>query len=349
MPPKQNKQKQRGKQTNAAKSKSMQLVSIPAAVSSGTVRRKEPRLKYAQDGSCYIAHTEYIGDIDFAVGNTLYTSQYICNPAKSDVFPWLSSIANRYEMYRFEKLKFSYNPSCGTGNGGYVALGFDFDYYDTTPTKQAMMNWKYSAKGATWTPQSLDVSSDSRLATYRYTNENLSSGDKRLDYLGNLWCIREAVSAGYSGDLMVEYVVHFRQPAMNSNTAESLVYTNSSAWSGSSSYELFKNIATGAVGNIACEQVAGTNYKLLIKEAGKFLVEAYANGVIGGNFVPAVSIPTGSDGEGTWTTEKIFNSSSDASAVGVLNILKAPLVLEMPGPAYTSVASSCFRLASILA
>lgn len=102
-----------------------------------------------------------------------------------------------------------YETSSSTTSNGYVIVAFDFDAYDSTPTKQEMLTWKYSARGPLWAPVRLDVSVDSRISTYRYCDYEVR-GDKRLDLLGNLFYLVDSTGGLSAGELYVEYSCHFR-------------------------------------------------------------------------------------------------------------------------------------------
>lgn len=184
---------------------------ISAAVGTKTKGASVPAVRYSKDGSCSISHMEYIGDVETAVPNAEYTFQ--CNPQNGTTFTWLSALATRFEMYRFKRLKFTYKPSCSTATTGFVVLGFDFDSYDSFPTKVSVLAWKYSAKSALWQECSLDTSNDARMSTFRYCNYDSTSGDKRLDFLGNLFVLANGPSSLVSGELYVSYECEFRQPA----------------------------------------------------------------------------------------------------------------------------------------
>lgn len=191
--------------------------SAPAAVGTKIAANKSAKISMGMDGTTTISHMEYLGDV-YGNNQEAYNKVYAVNPQRTSAFPWLSAIASRFETYKFEKLVYHYKPSSGTATQGYVTIGFDFDFYDATPTKAEVLTWKYSTKAAVWQPTSLSVSQDARLAIWKYTDYG-SRADARLDMLGNLFISSIAgIDTGSSvtipiGELFVEYVVKFKIPS----------------------------------------------------------------------------------------------------------------------------------------
>lgn len=200
------------KKANATAPKPIKTVSKPVTVGSVVTKKAAPKMRMS-DRSVRISHMEYVRDISTGTGDA---EALRVNPQSSAVFPWLSAIATRYEMYRFHKLKFHYKPSCPTTSSGYIVLGFDFEVTDPTPTKAVMLTWRYSAKSPLWEGVTLDVSPDARLSTFRYNQDyrvQYSTNDTRLDFLGSLFVLPYAATTFLGGELFVEYDVELIQPA----------------------------------------------------------------------------------------------------------------------------------------
>ena len=107
-------------------------LSAPAA--NGTyVKHGRARMKNAGAGM-RVTHREYIEDVTFG-GSGLYLNVIAepINPGNRLLFPWLASIASRFETYRFNSLKFIYEPQCGTDTDGTVMIAVDFDAIDPPP------------------------------------------------------------------------------------------------------------------------------------------------------------------------------------------------------------------------
>lgn len=135
----------------SAPSKSAQprdrLHAVPVAV--GTqFRASRPKIKF--DGSrCLVSHTERFGGV---VGSASFsTTNYAINPGNVFAFPWLSSLALRFEKYRFKKLKCHYRTKCSTSNPGDISLAIDYDASDLAPGSSVIMeNYEDAVNTAPW-------------------------------------------------------------------------------------------------------------------------------------------------------------------------------------------------------
>ncbi len=109
--------------------------------SSNTVsRQKNPSMEKGPDGSTRIRHRELISDVS---GGTSYNvTGFSINPGLGSSFPWLSSVAERYESYVFNSLKFEYMHQVSefTEGNGKVLLAVDYDAADSAPTSKVQMS-----------------------------------------------------------------------------------------------------------------------------------------------------------------------------------------------------------------
>lgn len=295
---------------NAPKAKQQgTMVSYQAPLAKTTTINgaRTPKMTYASDGSCRITHGEYIRDVYSRTSGV--AEPLLVNPQSSAAFTWLSAIATRFEMYRFKQLKFTFKTSSSTTQDGFVILGFDFDAYDEAPTKASMLQWKYSAKTSCWNNQSLDVSADTRIATWRYCNYlNLGSqGDSRLDYLGNFFLLcNTAVDNVYVGELFVDYTIEFRQPSYKLPPiySESII---SPTWVTSNA---FFTQPVAFQGNVPI--VVNTANKIIIPVAGEFLVTTKINGS-GITSPPLITVSTPTDYLNQESTLTDFGTSFTAT------------------------------------
>lgn len=336
-------------QQQQATKQSMQIVQKPAA--RGTVvTRQQPTVRFTNDGRCMVGHTEFVTDV--TGGATPNNYRQLLNPQNGSIFTWLSAIATRFEIYRFSKLKFIYNPSCGTSTDGYVVFGFDFDAYDAMPGKSEMLAWRYSKKVPVWGNAQLDVSADSRMATWRYCDsgavrykpgETLQRGDLRLDHLGLLMSICTAGSGAnrYVGEMFVEYTVEFRQPAykvppplyMRVKTEEDMPTT--SDWFGQNGAN------TQTVGNMIADFL--DKDKIQINSVGQWLVAAGIEALnsVSANLAVAAAAPSGFPAASFKFKElkKTFNTTS-ADWLGQLSVDTPPVVLTFSGATGSEIKPS---------
>jgi len=95
-----------------------------------------------------IQHREYIGAVNsHATPNTFSIGRYGINPTSASLFPWLSTIAYQFELYRFHGLAFEfkstssdtvYNVSANT-NLGSVILSTQYNSFSNAFTKKSEM------------------------------------------------------------------------------------------------------------------------------------------------------------------------------------------------------------------
>lgn len=80
------------------------------------------------------------------------------NPARVEMFPWLSGVATKFELYRFRKLSFRFQPSTGTTDKGVVTIGIDYDPVDTTlATEQQLVAIPGTKTGSVYTGFTVDA------------------------------------------------------------------------------------------------------------------------------------------------------------------------------------------------
>jgi len=203
----QNKSKNPKKSTNA-------MNSVPVAYNKPTMTRK-PNISgnpYAENGSVRIKHTEFLKDI---LGQPTFTnSSTPINPGVSTTFPWLSSIAQNFESYRFHLLKFRYDPTCTTVTPGSVMLAVDFDAADDPAvSKQQIMSYHNAVRSAPWDCVSYSSSKQDLLkfGTQRYvrTDAVVPNTDIKTYDVGNFQLatiLANDVDSTF-GELYIEYDV----------------------------------------------------------------------------------------------------------------------------------------------
>lgn len=87
---------------------------------------------------------ECIGAVS-SLGATFVNSTFVINPANTTTFPWLSSIAAKFEKYKFNKLMFKFVSSSADAVGstntalGTVILNTNYDVLDTAFATQTQM------------------------------------------------------------------------------------------------------------------------------------------------------------------------------------------------------------------
>jgi len=175
-----------------------------------------------------VRHREYVSDV---YGHTDFTLMaYRINAANSNLFPWLSAVAQGYESYQFRTLKFTYIPACATSEEGTTVFAVDYDPIDDSPTsKMVLKNMSGAVSDNVYEKLDLVVSGDSSstLGKRRFTlvddpyNDNSvvypPNGDPKtydVGYLNVAVTGRSDAAATALGELYVEYTVELHTPQL---------------------------------------------------------------------------------------------------------------------------------------
>jgi len=177
-----------------------------------------------RNGDCRIVHREFIQDVVAGTGTPSVFSdvQIAVNPGQSTSFPWLSSIAGRFESYQFRKLKYCYETEAPSSLGGTLVLSLDYDATDPAPSsKQQALAYRNAVRSAPWTTccHSSDLEDLSKQKSYfvRPAGQPVGTDIKMYD-VGNLSVISQGVTTASAtlGELYVEYDVLLMTPVLES-------------------------------------------------------------------------------------------------------------------------------------
>jgi hypothetical protein len=184
-------------------------------------------------GTCVIRHSEYLTDV---TGSVAFASQYFSiNPGLLGTFPWLSTVANSFERYRFKKLWFRYetlSPSSQTGKVFYVP---NFNVDGESPTsKLEALTYELSCGSQPWIRFDLNIPSK-YLSTYNeyfvrsgYIDHDL----KTYDPLALIVCV-EGSTTSTLGEVWIDYEVELINPlGTQSLIPFNLTNNNSYVWQG---------------------------------------------------------------------------------------------------------------------
>lgn len=112
-----------------------------------------------------------------STGATYNVWSNIINAARASTFPWLSSIANHYQYYVINSLKFHYTTSSATTVKGQIAMYFDYDATDASSGSMVeLMQNEKAMLGSVYRNMTLSV--DPRQFQYKkyYVNVETDSG-----------------------------------------------------------------------------------------------------------------------------------------------------------------------------
>jgi hypothetical protein len=170
-----------------------------------------------------VAHREYIHAI---AGSTTFSASqtYAINAGLSTVFPWLGTLAQCYESYRFRQLKLVYQPNCATTTSGYVYIAVDFDPADAAPASLAnAMNYEGTVGGPAWQAIVFDAAAKSmgKCMVDRFNRYNATGAGTPTHDLGNIFVIvGDQANTNGIGLLAAEYVVDLITPQIKSSGDE---------------------------------------------------------------------------------------------------------------------------------
>jgi len=243
----------------------------PVAVGAVVSRRA---YRFGSSPNLKVAHMEYLGDV-ISAGTDFAASQFcVVQPGDPVSFPWLSSIAGRFEQYRINALTVKYLPSCPTSSGGTVIVAFDTNAQRATPSsKVSMLDYANSFRDAPWMAGQVRCSGfNKKLYTllgnnYGQTDDlNLPGNpynalsDIKTYAAGQILVATDGVAAGTVGEIWLEYDIDlinpgiFQEPTVNVSIA-------STAGSGTSMFSAGP-IARGNMSVISAETGSTSNWTI---------------------------------------------------------------------------------------
>jgi len=229
MPPKKTKPApKKRKQTKNVRSQFGELTMAPVSMTR-SFTSGSPETSNLANGSIRVRHREYIGDITSTGTGFVVTNTFPVNPGLAACFPWLSSVAIRYEKYKFNDLKYIYDPESSTAGAGCVLMAVDFDASDVPPiNKQYMTTYVGATKSAPYLGSVMHAKkSFDQTIGFRYTRggTNPATTDIKLYDVGTFYLATSGVPAGLIGDLYVEYDVTFITPQQQQPLGQTILPT----------------------------------------------------------------------------------------------------------------------------
>lgn len=213
------KPKQKSKNSNSKKNVGrMRMVPTMPISYAQEVKTREPRFGNATN-VVRVAHTEMLAEVPS--DEYFVVNYYTVNAAQLATFPWLSSIARRFERYRFVGLKFHFEPTCPTTTAGYFAMYLDYNATDSGPdTYQAFMANNGAITGPLYHSHQISVNpSLVRERGFLFTRDDFtSSTGGLLNYdLATLYYVCVSSDTLGKGALYVTYEVELMQPQLRTH------------------------------------------------------------------------------------------------------------------------------------
>ncbi len=168
-----------------------------------------------------VCHREYLQDIQGTTAFTLLS--FALNPGIASTFPWLSSIAQNYQEYKFHGLIFEFRPLITdfvtSGAPGVVVMATNYNAdAPVYNTKQEMENSEYavSVKPTRDLIHGVECAAQQTVLPQLYVRSgNPPAGqDKRLYDQGNFQMATQGNPSQLLGELWVSYCVEFFKPIL---------------------------------------------------------------------------------------------------------------------------------------
>lgn len=197
--------------------------SIPPPIISANysrlLQKSEPRIQGTYK-ECRVHHRELL---DTLIGSTAYTVQktYKLNPGDRNSFLWLSSLAQNWEFYRFNSLKYEFHTRIGSTSVGSVTMVPDYNTDDGPPVSEIVAgNFDQAVEDSPIKDISIRLNPQDLLGgkTRKYVRINaLLANEESNDYdSGVMYFITNdcADSTTVLGKIWVEYDVTFMVPTL---------------------------------------------------------------------------------------------------------------------------------------
>jgi hypothetical protein len=187
---------------------------MPVAVTQA-FPKSEPKFSSLKNGSLRIRNREFVSTVTGSTTGPTVRSNVI-NPNNPLMFPFLTGIAKRFDLYRFRRLVFHYGARCATTQTGTFIMAIDFDTRDNPPGSLAdALVLKPSANEVIWKSFSLSVKD--KLGEERFVHDPavpIPNGTSLTDYFVGVLITYQGTAHDISdkGFLSVEYDVELSKP-----------------------------------------------------------------------------------------------------------------------------------------
>jgi len=189
-----------------------------APVAQGTVMRKAQPMFTRSANEQRIIHREKVAKV-VTPGSGAFTilKSIALNPGMALSFPWLSNEAAGYETYRFNRLRFVWVPSVGTGIAGNLIMGPDYDAADPSPASEtALSAYTDVIEANLWIPFAVECEPDllngETRRKYIRNGALAANQDVKTYDSGNFFAACSDDGAANTGKLWVEYDVTLYNP-----------------------------------------------------------------------------------------------------------------------------------------
>ncbi len=316
--------------------RSRQMMSAPVAQSRKFLN-SEPQISSSSNGDIRVRHREYFADLSGSVA--FATNSFSVNPGLASMFPWLSQVAGRYETYRVNRLRFSYETEAATSATGTVLIVLDTDAADAAPvSKSDALTYKIKNRGAPWQPFDLDAPrlDDMGGLSRKYVRQGSLAAnlDIKTYDVGTLYpCTIGQANTNVVGELYVEYDISFYTPQIIPSVTQSAKISDTA---GLASNVMFGTSPT-ITGSLPISVNATGDTLTFNSECELYVNATFAGTVMSGNLANA--------GTCTFTAQTaVYNSGATTGSAPCI-IRASPGQTFIPSVTATTITSMNWRLA----
>lgn len=210
----------RNRRNNIGQQARSKRVSAPVASGFAGLSSKA-RITTMNSGVTRVRHSEFVKDIAPSSGFSAET--FPINPGTSDLFPWLSTIAQRFESYQFKDLNIRFETTSPTNTAGTAIITVDYNPQGIVPaSKTQALAMESAVRTPVWgsvNHRSLGHNLAKR-KTYYVRSPRVAPTDVDLYDTGLAVMMVEGVPSDVSvnvGEMYVDYEVDLITPVLDSD------------------------------------------------------------------------------------------------------------------------------------
>jgi len=195
---------------------------MAAPVALAMPRRSRSAIVKQGKGSTMITHRELV--VSNLLGSQTWIKQKIfyLNPGLAELFPWLSTMAINYTLYKFHKLEFEFVPTVGSSTQGEIILTPEYDPSAADITSEAQaVDHKDSVADVPWRCLRARLSAKDlhALGPKKFIRSTVTASDLKTFDAGKLYVsTNNCVNSAALGKLYVHYTVELFTPVLEPAT-----------------------------------------------------------------------------------------------------------------------------------